>query len=291
MAEPASRAQAALAALAARPGGQRQIRGDRDLTQEERITIIQMIKKAIQVSTPSAEVTEDLVHRVFNLVFAPQWVAAWPPTVPVQKERRFEDIFLKVGVWCRDLPAPARGHEGKVNLDDGMEGNDDEEDVTTVTPRKRARIRAAGVSTQQVRKRGAAAFLRPVLRDSGVLDFWFADSHGRRAPDNCVAYFGADRGKPGDGGEKLAGEVIARAVLHYDTSEMQRIRTFNQALLIFFIRAYIHELVTGRDVGNETSHKYCKPVLMMQGLEGVWKAMEELKRTSEGRAVEQHLFD
>src|SRR3569833_2550221 len=192
MAEPASRAQAALAALAARPGGQRQIRGDRDLTQEERITIIQMIKKAIQVSSPSAEVTEDLVHRVFNLVFAPQWVAAWRATGPGQKDRRFEDIFLKVGVWCRDLPAPARGHEGKVNLDDGMEGNDDEEDVTTVTPRKRARIRAAGVSTQQVRKRGAAAFLRPVLRDSGVRGGGGAGARGRRAPGGGGAGGGAD---------------------------------------------------------------------------------------------------
>ena len=137
--------------------------------------------------------------------------------------------------------------------------DDDDSEVTTATPRKRARMPGAGVTVLQERKKGSPAFLRPFIQDRGLLDMWFTDARGRRAPDNCMAYF--------DCRDKLSSDIIARAILYYDTNEIQRVRTFNQMLRVFMIRRYIHKLVTSQDMGNETSYKYSKPDLLGASLE------------------------
>ncbi len=129
-----SRTQRSLAVLAARPNGQRNIKSDNDLSKEEHITVIQMIKVAIQINQPNAAVTAGMVDKVFCDVFTLQWLSPWPPSPPVEKERRLQDTSIQIGVWSEDLPAPtSRSTEN----DDGQ----GDEDMKVFTPRKRARTR------------------------------------------------------------------------------------------------------------------------------------------------------
>ncbi len=89
-----SHSRQARATPAARPDGQRSIKSDNDLSEEERIAIIQMITAAIQVTEPNAAVTADIIDKVFRDVFTMQWISTWLPSPPVEKERRLQDTSI-----------------------------------------------------------------------------------------------------------------------------------------------------------------------------------------------------
>ena len=94
------------------------------------------------------------------------------------------------------------------------------------------------------------------------------------------------------GGEaNLTGDTIARAASHYDVNEIRRVNDYNRSLLVYFIRQYIHRLVTGRVVGKGPGeYKYIRPSLIGQGLETCSTAWERYKEINTDRAVSMALI-
>ena len=267
-----------LTANAARPNGHGSIKSDNDLSEEERTTIVQMIKVAIQINEPTAAVTANMVDKVFRDVFTLQWFSTWPPSPPVEKERRLQDTSIQIGVWSEDLPAPTSRRSTE---------NDDarsDEDTKVLTPRKRARTRPSLAAAELTdRKRGAPAFIRPRLRECGLIDIWFTDGRGRRAPDGYVEYWGGEA--------KITGDTIARAASHYDDNEICRVNDYNRSLLVYLIRQYIYRLVTGHVMGSgPEEYKYIRPSLIGQGLETCSTAWGQYKEKNTDRAVGMDLI-
>jgi len=95
------------------------------------------------------------------------------------------------------------------------------------TPRKR--IKHNNIIPNE-RKAGAPAFIRPKLRACGLIDVWFHDSRGRIASQEYVEYLG--------GGNRLTGEMIARAARHHDAMEIKRVNSYNLERLVYLIRRY-----------------------------------------------------
>lgn len=251
--------------LLPRAGAQREINSEKDLTDDERITITRMIEKAVRVTKPTADATEPIIKAVFALVFTPQWMSRWPPTPPVEKERRLEDTSIQIGVWAKNLPTP--GTSGN-NEDAAV----DDSEVNHGTPRKRARTVRAAPSTSPDRKAGAPAMIRPRLRECGLFDVWFHDRRGRRAPEDYVKYWGGET--------ELSGDMIARAVCHYDYNEIERVNAYNRSLLVFFARSYIYGRATGQaideDEGPEKYYKYTKLVLIGEGAADDVRSLEPI---------------
>src|SRR6266566_40758 len=96
------------------------------------------------------------------------------------------------------------------------------------TPRKKARMRASAPTVFPERRAGAPALIRPRLREYGLIDIWFHDRRGRKAPERYMEYWRGER--------KLTGDMITRATNHYDNNKIDRINGYNRMLLIFFIR-------------------------------------------------------
>jgi len=110
------------------------IRGKDDLTDEEQVNIIRMMEECFEINKPEATATEGIVIDVFSLVFMSQWIAKWPPSPPVEKDRRIEHVSVQIGVWTRDLPS-----SGPMNEEEEVEG----QDLDFASPRKRARKSAS----------------------------------------------------------------------------------------------------------------------------------------------------
>ena len=123
-----------------------------------------------------------------------------------------------------------------------------------------------------------------MVQENGLIGIWYTDSRGRRASPAYVNYWGGET--------KLTGDMIARAATHFDTNEIERVNAYNRKLMIYFIRLYIHGLVTGRVVGEGSEMpKYSQWTLTRGALENTAAAWQQYKEMSEGQTVNYALIN
>lgn len=254
----------------------RAIDSSNNLSKLEKLRIKNMVQEAIEISEPGIKANDEHLTKAFKLVFSSDWGSDTPPSPPVLRQRLIRDTSIAVGTFNRDLNPRDLVGDGEFEAQDPGQ-------MAQSTPRKRARTTKA-TSTAVGRTKGSVAMMRARVRPIGLIDVYFHDIRGTRAPEDAVAFYGPV-------GTVNLGKLIARAANHFDKNEVDRINSFNQKLMTFKIRRYIYFLATGKELEGDEVQEYEKLVLIGQAMEIIEAIWDEYLTTNQSRPIQKALLN
>lgn len=127
------------------------------------------MRKAIQITEPTANVEANLVRKVFHLVFDGQWRSVWEPSRPVEKERRLEYTSIQIGIWRQNLPSNNHIIDNSYSQD---QDDQDDQDFNTTTPRKRSKMAALATANLHEILSGSPVG-KSIARSTHAMYAWF----------------------------------------------------------------------------------------------------------------------